>query len=97
MRHAGEGVKNYFRYRVTFFLLTPSPGSCPYGAPNKEPHMSIRTEYDPKPGPTTRFDWSAVTTDYKPGDPIGYASTKEEDHRGYLLWQIDEQGGLSDA
>jgi hypothetical protein len=25
MRHAGEVVKKYFRYRVIFFLLTPSP------------------------------------------------------------------------
>ncbi len=40
--------------------------------------MIVRTEYDPKPIPMRQFDWTAVSEDYEPGDPIGYGTTEAE-------------------
>lgn len=39
----------------------------------------IRTDYDPKPIPDRRFDWSAVTDDYggEESEPIGYGATEQ--------------------
>ena len=39
---------------------------------------AIKTEYWPKPIPPRQFDWSAVTDDYEPGEPIGYGRTEQE-------------------
>jgi hypothetical protein len=44
--------------------------------PVEEP--TIITRYWPKPIPLRQFDWSAVTDDYEPGDPIGYGRTEAE-------------------
>jgi hypothetical protein len=38
----------------------------------------IRVSYDPKPIPDRQFDWTAVDSDYEPGDPIGYGETEAE-------------------
>lgn len=38
----------------------------------------IKTNYDPKPIPIRQFDWSAVTDDYEPGQPIGFGRTEAE-------------------
>lgn len=38
----------------------------------------IITVYDPKPVPSTQFDWSAETDEYELGDPVGYGSTEAE-------------------
>jgi hypothetical protein len=38
----------------------------------------IVTTYDPKPIPMREFDWSAVTNNYEPGDPIGWGLTKKK-------------------
>jgi hypothetical protein len=54
--------------------------------------MKIRTDYDPKPIPTTKFDWSAVddaTYDGDPRQPVGYGATEEEAIADLLL-QIDD-------
>ena len=39
---------------------------------------SIRTQFDPPPIPPRCFDWSAVTDNYEPGEPIGYGYTETE-------------------
>ena len=49
----------------------------------------IRTEYWPKPIPTSNFDWSAVTDDYDIGHPIGYGRTEAEAINDLKL-QIEE-------
>jgi hypothetical protein len=36
----------------------------------------ILTTFDPKPIPDCRFDWSAATSDYEPGHPVGYGATE---------------------
>jgi hypothetical protein len=38
----------------------------------------IRTEFVYPPIPIRTFDWSAVTDDYEPGQPIGYGTTEQE-------------------
>jgi hypothetical protein len=38
--------------------------------------VSLRTAYWSKPGPTRNHDWTAVTTDYEPGHPIGYGPSE---------------------
>jgi hypothetical protein len=49
--------------------------------------MKIVTHYDPKPVPSDKFDWSAVTDNYDvdcvDGEwhsthPVGYGATEEE-------------------
>lgn len=47
--------------------------------------MKIRTSYDPKPIPTSRFDWAAVDEDTYDGAPdsgnrnqIGYGASEAE-------------------
>lgn len=40
--------------------------------------MTIRTQHIYPPIPDRRFDWSAVTDDYEPGQPIGYGRTEQE-------------------
>lgn len=42
------------------------------------PHPTIHTGLWRKPIPTDRFDWSAITDDYEPGDPIGFGATEAE-------------------
>jgi hypothetical protein len=44
--------------------------------PVEEP--TIVTRYWVKPIPLRSFDWSAVTDQYEPGDPIGYGRTEAE-------------------
>lgn len=36
----------------------------------------IRTEYVYPPIPDRSYDWSAVTVDYEPGQPMGWGPTK---------------------
>lgn len=38
----------------------------------------VRVDLILPPVPTNRWDWSAVWTDYEPGDPIGYGATPEQ-------------------
>ena len=40
--------------------------------------LKIRPDYWPKPIPLRQFDWSAVTDNYEPGDPVGYGRTQGE-------------------
>ena len=40
--------------------------------------MKIITSYDYPPIPIRSCDWSAVTDDYEPGDPIGRGATEQE-------------------
>lgn len=40
--------------------------------------MKIITEYVNPPIPIRYCDWSAVTDDYEPGDPIGRGETEQE-------------------
>ena len=40
--------------------------------------LKIRPDYWPKPIPLRQFDWSAVTDNYEPGDPVGYGKTQDE-------------------
>lgn len=40
--------------------------------------MKIETDYWAKPIPTRTFDWSAATSNYEPGHPIGYGATEAE-------------------
>lgn len=42
------------------------------------PQPEIITEYVYPPIPIRNFDWSAVTSDYEPGCPIGYGRTEAE-------------------
>lgn len=38
----------------------------------------IVTKYDPPSIPVRAFDWTAVTGNYEPGDPIGYGYTEAQ-------------------
>lgn len=50
----------------------------------------IITNYDPKPIPDRRFDWSAVTEDYDgEGSPAGFGRTEQEAITD-LLEQLDD-------
>ena len=40
------------------------------------PRIITRNEYPPIPN--RRWDWSAVTDDYEPGQPIGWGLTEQE-------------------
>lgn len=40
--------------------------------------MNIVTHYDFPPLPIRSYDWSAVTSNYEPGDQIGYGATEAE-------------------
>jgi hypothetical protein len=47
--------------------------------------MNIRTDYDPKPIPTNRFDWTAIDDNTYDGAPdsgnrheVGYGATEAE-------------------
>lgn len=40
--------------------------------------MNIQTTHLYPPIPDRRFDWSAVSSNYEPGDPIGYGATEHE-------------------
>lgn len=39
---------------------------------------AIVTAYDPPPIPQRCCDWSAVSDEYEPGDPIGRGETEQE-------------------
>lgn len=51
----------------------------------------IRTEYWPKPIPTSKFDWSAVVDDWDIGHPVGYGATEAEAIND-LVMQLEEVG-----
>ena len=51
--------------------------------------VTVFTSFERKPGPTDRFDWSAVTSNYEPGAPIGYGRTEREAIDA-LLDQLDD-------
>lgn len=59
-----------------------------------EPHPrageKIRTEYWRKPGPTTKFDWSASFDNDEPNDDgqmaVGYGATEQEAVDDLLIW-----------
>jgi hypothetical protein len=52
--------------------------------------MKIITDYDPKPGPTTRFDWSAIDdATYDGHSPIGYGPTEQQTIED-LLAQVED-------
>jgi len=55
----------------------------------------ILADYWPKPIPTSRFDWTAVTDGYEPGQPVGYGRTREEAIAD-LRQQLDEMDGWED-
>ena len=40
--------------------------------------MTIETSYWMIPIPCRKYDWSACSSDYEAGDPIGYGETEEE-------------------
>lgn len=40
--------------------------------------MKAITDFHPKPVPSRSHDWSAVSPNYEPGDPIGYGPTEGE-------------------
>lgn len=40
--------------------------------------MTITTHYWMKPIPMRQFDWEAISSNYDPGDPIGYGATEQE-------------------
>jgi len=40
--------------------------------------MKIVTHYDPPPIPVRQMDWTAVSSNYDAGDPIGYGATEAE-------------------
>lgn len=46
--------------------------------PANDPRDPVRTEYWRKPGPTNKFDWSAVRDSYEPPMPVGYGATEQE-------------------
>jgi hypothetical protein len=52
--------------------------------------MKIITDYWAKPIPIRQFDWSAVTDNYEPGDPIGHGTTEQE-ALDELLLRIEER------
>lgn len=58
--------------------LAPAKSSTTRFLSVKKRQVLIETSYDPKPIPTTRFDWSAITVDYEPGDPVGHGATEAE-------------------
>jgi len=39
--------------------------------------VKIRTSHDRPPIPSRDYDWSAVTDDYEPGDPVGNGENEE--------------------
>ena len=49
--------------------------------------MKVICKYELQANPD--FDWSAVTDNYEPGDPIGYGRT-EEAAKADLMTMIDE-------
>lgn len=53
--------------------------------------MKIVTRYDPPPIPIRRFDWSAVSDDYEPPQPIGWGRTKDEAIADLLMQMEDDQ------
>ncbi len=60
--------------------------------------MRIRTTYDPKPIPTTAYDWSAVDDDTYDGAPdsgnrnqIGYGSTEDAAIADLMCMLIDDE------
>jgi hypothetical protein len=40
--------------------------------------QKIITRFDPPPIPIRAFDWSAVTDNYEPGNPVGYGYTEQQ-------------------
>lgn len=40
--------------------------------------MTILTHHINPPIPRRDFDWSAITDNYEPGDPVGYGATEQE-------------------
>ena len=50
----------------------------------------IITFYSPTPMPIRNFDWSAVTSNYEEGDPIGFGATEAEAIAD-LREQLEEQ------
>jgi hypothetical protein len=54
-------------------------------------YIRIVTHYEPKPVPSTCFDWSAIDDSTYDGEgcPVGYGSTEQEAIDD-LLWQLEE-------
>lgn len=54
-------------------------GQCPECAGKDcSAPAKIVTKYDPPSIPVRAFDWSAVSDNYEPGDPIGYGYTEAQ-------------------
>jgi hypothetical protein len=60
---------------------------CVHGQPSRT--TLVLTSNDCPPIPTRRLDWSAVTDDYEPGDPMGNGATELEAIND-LLDQLEE-------
>lgn len=52
--------------------------------------MNILTEFVRPPIPTRQFDYSAVTDQYEPGDPVGFGET-EAKAKAELLDQLEDE------
>jgi hypothetical protein len=50
----------------------------------------IITRYNPVPGPSVEYDWSAIDDNYDGGDPIGFGAT-EQAAIDDLLDQFEDQ------
>jgi len=52
----------------------------------------IHTTFEYPPIPDRSQDWSAITDDYYPGDPIGRGATESEAIDD-LIWQLTDAAG----
>lgn len=52
--------------------------------------VKIVTSHNRPPIPDREYDWSAVTDDYEPGDPIGNGETEEAAILN-LIGQLEEE------
>ena len=52
--------------------------------------VKIETSYNPAPIPIRNIDWSATTSDYEAGDPVGRGATEAEAVAD-LIDQLDEE------
>ena len=59
--------------------------------------LKIKPDYWPKPIPLRQFDWSAVTDNYEPGDPVGYGATQNEAIADLLELLADRIGSREDS
>ena len=46
--------------------------------------IKINVAFCLTPIPVRSFDWSAVSPDYEPGDPVGHGATQQEAVEEYL-------------